>query len=71
METVLSAGATSRKGGIVNEQMSKGRKLSDLPREEQVLLKKLAMPDRLVEIINQLEDKGVDVEAQLRTIRAS
>jgi len=46
-------------GGVVSiEQILQGKKISDLPKEDQSLFRKLSMDDKFVELYGQYQDKG-------------
>ena len=57
------------KGELVTlKTILQGRKLEDLPKEDQITLRKIFMPDRRVELLGKLEDQGMDIDAILESM---
>lgn len=56
-------------GGIVKiETILQGKKLEELPREDQLVLKKIFMEDEEIEIYWKAKEKGVNVKAYLKQL---
>lgn len=43
---------------VTIEQILQGKKISELPKEDQLLFRKLSMDDRFVELFGEYQDKG-------------